>query len=170
MPVTEDRRAAYDRLRAERPRLFVNPPGVPLEIVFDEELQEQAGDIGVLYADEYLVLVKDAVRFPSGRIGTYIRTVPAVDGEAVVVFATAPDGRVALARHFRHGCREWHWEVARGSPSRGPTARRTRPRRCARSWASRPPRSASWAGWTSRSPNTGSASTTRWPTFRTGRR
>jgi ADP-ribose pyrophosphatase len=101
---------AYERLRAERPRLFANPPGTPLEIVFDQPRP----DTGVVYEDDYLKLVKDVVRFPSGRIGTYIRTVSAVDGEPVVVLATAPDGRVALVRHFRHGCREWHWEMPRG--------------------------------------------------------
>jgi len=125
------RRAAYERLRAERPQMFANPPGTPIEIVFDEKLQDEAaglsaeaqrdrglpaefGDIGVLYEDSYLKLVKDAVRFPSGRLGTYIRTFAAVEGEGVVVFATAADGRIALVRHYRHGCREWHWEFPRG--------------------------------------------------------
>jgi ADP-ribose pyrophosphatase len=102
------RRSAYERLRAERPRLFVNPAGCPIEIL------EDGDDVGVMYEDAYIKLVKDPVRFPSGRIGTYIRTIPAVDGTGVVVLATVPDGRIVLVRHFRHGCREWHWEFPRG--------------------------------------------------------
>jgi ADP-ribose pyrophosphatase len=124
-------REAYDRLRAQRPDLFANPDGVPVEILLDADEQAEAaaasarqqrelglpeafGDVGVWYRDPYLTLVKDAVRFPSGRIGTYIRIFAADDSEAVVVLATTPDGRIVLVRHFRHGCREWHWEFPRG--------------------------------------------------------
>ena len=125
------RRAAYARLRAERPHLFGNDPGTPIEILLDPDLQDQAaassaqqqrdlglpdefGDVGVWYEDPYIKLVKDAVRFPSGRIGTYIRTFAAVDSGSVLVVPTTRDGRIALIRHYRHGCREWHWELPRG--------------------------------------------------------
>jgi ADP-ribose pyrophosphatase len=117
--VVVNSREAYDRLRAERPGMFVNPPGSPIEIVFDADAQEEYGDVGVLYEDAYLKLVKDVVRFPSGRLGTYVRTCAAVDGEGVVMVVTAPDGRIVLVRHFRHGCREWHWELPRGFAEAG---------------------------------------------------
>ena len=105
-------RSAYERLRAERPPLFVNPPDCPIEIMADDTTGDEV--VGVLYEDPYIKLVKDPVRFRSGRIGTYIRIVPATVDEPVVVLATVPDGRIVLVRHFRHGCREWHWEFPRG--------------------------------------------------------
>jgi ADP-ribose pyrophosphatase len=130
------RLAAYDDLRRARPAMFANPPDAPVEILFDRTAQLEAaaasvrdqrarglpaeyGDVGVVYADRYLTLVKDAVRFPSGRIGTYIRTAAADDGTAAVVMPILADGRIVVMRHFRHASREWLWEVPRGFADAG---------------------------------------------------
>lgn len=139
-----DRRlAAYARLREQRPALFRNPPDAPIVIEQDHHEQEIAaaearaamakrglpqeyGDAGVLYEDSYILLIRDAVRFPGGQPGSFIRIVPASQDGAVVLPIT--DGRALLLRHFRHATRRWHWEAPRGfaedGEEPGQTARR----------------------------------------------
>ncbi|MER5874692.1 NUDIX hydrolase [Streptomyces sp. NPDC001910] len=121
----------YEALREHRPELFVNPPGAAFEILFDRADQDRAadamarlavaaglpesvGDIGVVYRDAYFCLVRDAVRFADGRLGTYIRIVPASASGGAAVLPLLADGRVVLLRQFRHASREWHWEIPRG--------------------------------------------------------
>ncbi|MFK4145244.1 NUDIX hydrolase [Streptomyces sp. NPDC004065] len=130
------RLAAYERLRAERPRLFANPPDAAFEILFDPAEQESVadrsaadnergglpaedGDIGVVYRDRFVMLVRDAVRFRSGRRGAYIRLCGAQDGVGAAVLPLLSDGRVVLIRHFRHADRGWHWEIPRGFAEAG---------------------------------------------------
>ncbi len=125
------RLAAYDALRAQRPQLFENPPGAAFEIVTDPALQErvadesaaklagrglpeQNGDIGVVYADQYVLLVRDAVRFADGSLGTYIRQMSPHEGTGAAALPLLPDGRILLVKHFRHATRRWHWEIPRG--------------------------------------------------------
>ncbi|MEV4415042.1 NUDIX hydrolase [Catellatospora sp. NPDC049609] len=125
------RLAAYDRLREQRPQLFENPPGAAFEIVVDPVLQQQVaddsaaklgraglpeenGDIGVVYADRYLLLVRDAVRFRDGGLGVYIRQMSPHEGTGAAVLPLLPDGRILLVSHFRHATRRWHWEIPRG--------------------------------------------------------
>jgi ADP-ribose pyrophosphatase len=128
----EWRLSAYEELRRARPDLFQNPEGAAYEIVTDRDLQdtvveqsvgwniakgvpEQYADLGVVYEDPYVTLVKDAVRFRSGRLGPYIRMIPtmsAVTAGAAVL--PLHDGKIVLVRHFRHESRTWHWEIPRG--------------------------------------------------------
>jgi ADP-ribose pyrophosphatase len=126
-----DRRAAYQELAAERPALFVNPDGVGYEILFDEPAQEQVADraaawnqehgipadfadIGIVYRDPFVIVVRDAVRFRGGTVGAYVRVLDAQGGAGAVVLPILSDGRIVLLRHFRHADRAWHWEVPRG--------------------------------------------------------
>ncbi|MEU9361440.1 NUDIX hydrolase [Streptomyces sp. NPDC048301] len=131
---TSDRQAglaAYDALRAARPDLFVNPPGAAYEILLDRADQDRAYEstarrmrerglpahyahIGVVYSDPYFVLVRDAVRFRTGDLGTYIRVVPQGDADGAAVLPVLADGRIVLLRQFRHAARAWHWEIPRG--------------------------------------------------------
>ena len=138
----QTRLQAYEDLRRERPASFNNPSGAPIEIIFDADVQRQAsdesakllaerglppdnGDVGVVYADQYIRLVKDAVRFASGRLGTYIRIMAASDGVPAVVVPILSDGRLALVHHFRHSSREWHWEFPRGFAEPGASGETT---------------------------------------------
>ncbi|MFD5869953.1 NUDIX hydrolase [Streptomyces sp. NPDC060322] len=131
---TPDRQAklsAYEDLRASRPEMFANPPGAAYEILLDRADQDRAyesmarrlrarglpadyADIGVVYRDFYLTLVRDAVRFRTGDLGTYIRMVPGGDADGAAVLPVLTDGRIVLLRHFRHAARAWHWEIPRG--------------------------------------------------------
>jgi ADP-ribose pyrophosphatase len=114
-PTAKDRRPGverYEELRAERPELFVNPPG-GIEILTDPEAVAAAG--GVVYEDPYVILLRDAVRFPGpGRVrGTYIRSISATAEPGCVILPLL-DGQVVLVEHFRHATRSWQWEVPRG--------------------------------------------------------
>jgi len=70
---------------------------------------------GVVYQDRWIVLFRDAVRFPSGRTGTYLRLCvePLATGGGVVVVPRR-DGRYVLLRNFRHATRRWEWAFPRG--------------------------------------------------------
>lgn len=105
----------YEALRAERPELFRNEPG-GIEILTDPEAVAAAG--GVLYQDPYVMLVRDAVRFPDGREGTYIRAIGATAEPGCVVLPLL-EGRVVLIEHFRHAPRAWGWEIPRGFGTQG---------------------------------------------------
>lgn len=78
-------------------------------------------DTGVVYEDEYILVVRDAVRFPSGASGTYLRifTRSALDGPAGVMILGSRGGSLALRRMFRHATRQWELEAPRGARSNG---------------------------------------------------
>ncbi|MGI5444712.1 NUDIX hydrolase [Streptomyces sp. CA-243310] len=100
----------YEALRAARPELFRNLPD-GIEILTDPAAVAAAG--GVLYRDRYLTLLRDPVRFPDGREGTYIRSIGTTAEPGCVVLPLL-DGEVVLIEHFRHATRSWHWELPRG--------------------------------------------------------
>ncbi len=103
---------AYNECRAAHPELFANPRRAAFQIVFEPDLQRSVG-AGVMYRDQYVVLLRDAVRFRDGSVGPYIRSFPsAVNGGAAVL--PVLETRVVLIRHFRHATRTWHWEIPRG--------------------------------------------------------
>lgn len=123
--------ADYLAFAKTHPELFVNPPDGGFTILLDEheireaETQvvkhlEETGKpsewarVGFAYQDQYLLLLRDAVRFPDGTLGTYIRFVDQFPG--VLGVATLPMYRkqVLLIRHFRHATRSWHIEIPRG--------------------------------------------------------
>ncbi|MFC8765016.1 MULTISPECIES: NUDIX hydrolase [Streptomyces] len=108
--MTGDPVGRYDVLRGERPELFRNEPG-GIEILTDPAAVEAAG--GVVYQDPYVLLVRDAVRFPDGRTGTYTRSVSATAAPGCVILPLLGD-RMVLIEHYRHATRSWHWEIPRG--------------------------------------------------------
>jgi ADP-ribose pyrophosphatase len=123
--------AEYFSLVEARPELFRNPPGAAFEILLQEseihEAEKRAAErlqkagapaewaqVGVAFRDQYVLLLRDAVRFPDGSLGTYIRTVqPEHSFQGVVVLPVWQD-QVLLIRHFRHATRTWHLEIPRG--------------------------------------------------------
>jgi ADP-ribose pyrophosphatase len=131
----DDRLARYLGYSESHPEWFANPSGAAFEIVLDEDgiaaaqnaaraaladapFAEEASRVGVAYRDQYLEIWRDAVRFPDGRIGTYIRAVG--DGSAgAAILARVDDGRLLLIEHFRHATRSWHWEIPRGFTGTG---------------------------------------------------
>jgi len=122
----------YMDLYQSNPELFKND-GALLEIITDSSViaawkaerkatlasqgfPEEWGEIGVVYEDPYIKILRDLVKFPSGRLGSYFRILNSADlkgGQATVVLPVL-NGKVLLMRQFRHPTRSWHWEVPRG--------------------------------------------------------
>lgn len=132
------RRDDYFALAHERPELFTNPDGEIITILLDEEEIKQAEEVvaaklsqrnlpadwaqvGIAYQDQYLLMLRDAVRFPGGALGTYIRAVAPSGGAPGVIAIPVYQGQVVLLRHFRHGTRSWNWEIPRGFGEPGST-------------------------------------------------
>jgi ADP-ribose diphosphatase len=125
-------RSEYRALVRSRPELFENPRGSGFKILLDEDEIRQAEEdtarqlrkfgapaewaaVGVAYQDQYGLMLRDAVRYPDGSLGTYIRLVaPPAPG---VVILPAWQGKILLIRHFRHATRSWHLEIPRGMGS-----------------------------------------------------
>jgi ADP-ribose pyrophosphatase len=130
-------KSRYAQLRAARPKLFANPPGAPFEILFDSaqvvEAERQAGIrladhglpaswgvTGVVFEDQYSLVLRDAIRWHSGELGTYVRRVNPFGAPGVVILPRCADDLV-LVRHFRHSTRRWHLEFPRGFGEAGST-------------------------------------------------
>ena len=62
-------------------------------------------------------ILRDAVRFPNGELGTYIRIVGAAPPGAIIF--PVYQGKVLLIRHFRHATRTLLLEIPRGFGTRG---------------------------------------------------
>jgi ADP-ribose pyrophosphatase len=114
-----------------QPELFSNPPEAGYEILLRETEIRQAekhmaevlrrvgappewAQVGVAFRDQYLLILRDAVRFPDGSLGTYIRSVTLGGSFLGVVILPIWQGQVILIRHFRHSTRAWHLELPRG--------------------------------------------------------
>ena len=123
--------AAYFSLVKAHPELFSNPPGAGFEILLEEPdirraeeyMAEQLkasgapvewAEVGVAFQDQYVTILRDAVRFADGSLGTYIRGVSPEDSFVGVVTLPVWRGQVLLIRHFRHATRNWHLELPRG--------------------------------------------------------
>lgn len=92
---------------------------------FSEEQAEQFSRIGVVCEDQYLVMLRDAVYFPKGAVGTYDRLI--WKGElqgaysGVAVLPVLASGRIALNLNYRHATRSWEIELPRGGILKGET-------------------------------------------------
>ncbi len=125
----------YLELSRRRPDLFSAPPDGPISILLEPEeiaevealmesrLQskgaspEQAHDwsrVGVAFQDQYVFLVRDAVRFGDGSLGTYIRIIDPDISTPGVIILPFYRGQIVFIRHFRHATRAWSWEIPRG--------------------------------------------------------
>lgn len=121
----------YLRLSRDHPALFLNPPQGGFSILLDEQSIHQAeaeaaqhlaaaglprawAKVGIVYHDQYLLILRDAVRFPDGRQGTYIRQVVPADAAPGVAILPHYHDQILLIRHFRHATRAWHLEIPRG--------------------------------------------------------
>src|SRR5437588_7157470 len=84
------------------PEQFVNPPEGGFTILMNEaEIREaeatvvqrlqaiglpaEWAQVGIVYQDQYGMILRDAVRFPSGALGTYIRFINGADGAPTTI-------------------------------------------------------------------------------------
>lgn len=135
--------ADYLAFAESHPALFINPPEGGYNILLDEtaiqkveaETEEELkarwlpaewAKVGIVYQDQYLFLLRDAVRFPDGSVGTYIRFVDRYPGALGVVILPMYQRQILLIKHFRHATRTWHFEVPRGFGIEGSTEENAR--------------------------------------------
>ena len=80
-----------------------------------EEAAFESSRVGIVFKDNYLMVVRDAVVFPTGAEGTYDRLVwmkGLKDGmPGIAVLPILPDGRVILNLTYRHAIRSWELEI-----------------------------------------------------------
>jgi ADP-ribose pyrophosphatase len=124
------RRRRYAGLQKQWPELFANPPDFLYQILTKRsdiraaEAKERSRlaakgqprywrRTGVVHENPYLIVVRDAVRFPNGNLGTYIRTMPA-SGAAGAAILPILGEKIVLLRHARHATRGQHLEIPRG--------------------------------------------------------
>jgi len=118
----------------DRFRASLDDNNVPIRIILDQndihEWQHQRvsqliqgscpsiwADIGIVFDDPYVVILRDLVEFPGGGRGGYIRLYNRAyleGGAAGVAMLPEKDGQVLLLYNFRHATRSWHWEIPRG--------------------------------------------------------
>lgn len=109
----------YFKLMNDRPELFQSSDSDDfLRIITDPiEIKKLSGqlktEVGILYKDKYIILVKDLVIFPNTNIGTYIRIIPGIGNGGVVVLPFLKD-RIVMLKHFRHSTRKSYLELPRG--------------------------------------------------------
>jgi ADP-ribose pyrophosphatase len=113
------------------PTLFTNPPESGFAVLLDEgeihAAEQQAEQrlvamglpaewarVGIVFRDQYLLVLRDAVRFTDKTLGTYIRIVKDERTSPGVIVLPVYQKQVLLLRHFRHATRAWHLEVPRG--------------------------------------------------------
>lgn len=121
----------YTRYLAANPTLRDVPPDAGLQILTEEADMLRAEEVakrravgkgnpeswaetGLVYTDEYLSIVRDAVRFPNGELGTYIRVLQRREDFPGVAILAMCRGKLVLMDHYRHATRGWHWEIPRG--------------------------------------------------------
>ncbi|CAL9424973.1 NUDIX hydrolase [Streptomyces sp. enrichment culture] len=110
--------AAYEVMRREHPELFRNDQsGDGIDIV-DPRTVEVSGELGVLYSDAHIRLLRDPVRFPDGRTGAYLRILGSTQAPGAAVLPLL-EGRVVLLENYRHATRAWHLEIPRGFGTEG---------------------------------------------------
>ena len=79
-------------------------------------LYAAGNELGIVFEDEYVLVVRDPVRFPSGTMGTHLRIFErsGLDGATGSVAVAVRGGELYLRRVFRHATRSWQLECPRG--------------------------------------------------------
>jgi ADP-ribose pyrophosphatase len=73
-------------------------------------------EIGLVYSDPYIVILRDLVEFPGGSKGSYFRILNQADlqgGQGVAVLAKM-NNKFLLLHQYRHPIRSWSFEIPRG--------------------------------------------------------
>ena len=123
--------AEYLAFAQAHPGLFVNPPQSETVILLNENKIHEAerqeaqrlvaqsmptewAKVGIAYQDQYVLLLRDAVRFADGSLGTLVRSVDENEHPQGVVVLPLHQGKMLLIRHFRHEKRDWQLEIPQG--------------------------------------------------------
>jgi ADP-ribose pyrophosphatase len=131
------RKSLYRDFRRLKPEAFAEAPAGGIQIVTsDPEIAtaEAAGaqwlpdgappewrETGVMYQDAFISLLKDPVRFPDGRYGTYIRIANPPHRPDSACVLPILNGRFVFIQHYRHATRRFRWEIPGGYGEPGAT-------------------------------------------------
>jgi ADP-ribose pyrophosphatase len=126
---------AYLALRTSHPAWFENPEGgvrIEVDPPRIRSIERLMGDryaarglprdwaeVGIMYRDPYLMVLRDAVWFPNGDPGVHHRCLRFEGEPSGIGVLAVMDGRILLLRHFRHAVRQWCWEIPRGLVENG---------------------------------------------------
>ncbi len=130
------RLAQYLAFAKAHPERFVNPPegGITILLGEDEireveaymaqkleakELPAEWARVGIVYQDQYGMILRDAVRFPGGALGTYIRFIGNMDVDPGAIVLPLYQGQVLLVRRFHQATRTRHLEIPIGLGMKG---------------------------------------------------
>src|SRR5690349_10733995 len=86
----------YFDLVRRYPEMFANSDDAGYRILLDESSIAEASkraQVGVVFQDAYMTVVRDAVRFPDGSIGPYVR-ITKPGGKPGVVALAVHEGQV----------------------------------------------------------------------------
>jgi ADP-ribose pyrophosphatase len=127
--------ADYLSFAQAHPALFVDPPGGFTILLNEEKIREveaeaaqrleaqgltaQWAQVGIAYQDQYIIILRDAVRFPDGSSGTCTRFGSQMESASGVAILPVYQGHILLIRHFRHETRTWHLEIPAGFGIKG---------------------------------------------------
>ena len=95
-----------------------------IEIIDKREAPKIRAKTGVVMEDKLHYFVRDALKYPSGEVGTAMRIIGCTmhDGPSGVVALCSRDGNIFLRETFRHATRRWELETPRGQRETGMTA------------------------------------------------
>lgn len=86
------------------------------------EIAKDWSHVGIVSEDQYFYWIRDAVRFPSGSLGTYDRILWKSSLESspgVGVLAVFQDKKIIVNLCYRHATRSWEIELPRGMRKQG---------------------------------------------------
>src|SRR2546423_2173811 len=88
----------------ESTRLIGSAKDDEIEIIDRREAPRIRAKTGILLEDKQHYFVRDAVKYPSGEVGTSMRVIGCTmhDGPAGVVALCSPDGNIVLREILRH--------------------------------------------------------------------
>jgi ADP-ribose pyrophosphatase len=122
----------YTDLQANHPELFDNTNAL-YKIITDTEVikawqdhrlrelakvgnPKQWAEIGVVFDDPYILVLRDLVKFPDGKMGGYFRVINRANlkgGQGVAVLPRIGE-KFLLLHIYRHPTHSWQYEVPRG--------------------------------------------------------
>jgi ADP-ribose pyrophosphatase len=123
----------YKSMIKDKPDFFKNKGALFQILLSEEDIQswlpekrrkltennkpEEWADIGVVFDDSFIIILRDLVEFADGSRNGYIRLYNRAyleGGAAGVVMLPEMNGKLLLMHQFRHATRSWHWEIPRG--------------------------------------------------------
>ena len=114
----------YIQSLPESTRVIGSAKDDEIEIIDKREAPRIRAKTGIILDDKQHYFVRDAVRYPSGEVGTSMRVIGCTmhDGPGGVVALCSRNGNIFLRETFRHATRRWELETTRGQRETGMSA------------------------------------------------